>query len=181
MRKIVLIALVGILGSWTPVAAQANPLEVSVDGGFALQMLDNQENITYLTVPLQQFRVAAGLSPQLSLEGKFRFNYESQGDFSGTRVSIAPGLAYHFNSFDRESSRPYVGAFTRLAHVSSSSGAQSGGDTQFGFGGSLGLKRPFARAGFVRLEAVYTHYVESDLFVSSNTLGLTVGLGAILN
>ena len=171
----------GILGAWTPLTAQVNPMEVSVDGGFTLQMLDDQENSTYLTVPFQRFRVGAGITPQFSLEGMFRFNHESQGDFSGTLVSISPGLAYHFAGFDRESSRPYVGAFGSLTHVDSSSGAHSGGDTQFGFGGALGIKLPFARAGFVRLEGAYTHYLESDVFVSANEIGLSIGLGAVLN
>lgn len=179
MRRVLVMAATIVMAA-APGYGQDQPTEISVDGGFQLDMLDNSDNVTSFTIPFQRVRLATGVGARTSLEGALRFRYASQGDNSITETAIAPGLTYHFRDFETAMARPYVAVSGILSHVDADTGVGSGGDTRFGFGGDVGVKMPIAETGFVRLEAGFAHFAESDNFDSVNSITLTVGLGALL-
>ncbi len=169
------------LGLALPAASQEHPLELSLDGGVSLVMVADRPNMTVVGFPWHEARLGVGLTPSLSLEGVAVFEHYSQGSSSATGFAIAPGLVYHFRPFAAGVRRPYVGALGVLRYNDGTTETASGGDTQFGVGGGVGIKVPITSVAFLRVEGRFVHYFKTDHFVSANTLTLGVGLGAVMN
>lgn len=169
------------LGLAVPAASQEHPLELSLDGGVSLVMFADRPNTTAVEFPWTEARLGVALTPSLSLEGTAAFQHYSQGSSSATGFGLAPGLVYHFRPYAAGVRRPYVGALGVLRYSDGTTETESGGDTQFGIGGGVGIKVPITSVAFLRVEGRFMHYFETDHFVPYNTLTLGVGLGAVLN
>jgi hypothetical protein len=146
--------------------AQANPVELGIDGALAVTLDDPR--VTTLGIPVQQFRVGFHQSPTLSIEPTLAINYINiEGFGDGSTISLGVGLLFH-RSPNRARGRAYFRPFGGFTKVS------NGGDTSPNLGFGVGYTAPFAdRRLATRLEGFVNHtFVDGD---DATSIGGTFG------
>lgn len=194
-RAVALVALSVCLLFPLTLSAQERPVEFGIDGGISVFMPDGDdaENLTIVGFPnnsafgVTAIRFGFFVSPRVAIEPRLAVTRSSDGDCSSALLDLFPSVLYHFKDFDRIS-LPYVRAGAGLSHSRWDCGDDNDSDTQFGFGGGVGLKIPMAETAFIRLEAAYEKWLEQgdegnwDEFVRGySALRLSIGISAILN
>lgn len=159
-----------------PLAASAQ-IEVGFDAGFSLISPDIEgvdvDNITTFEIPFQQFRVGTFISPNLSVEGLFSFNRQSQGDFTNTDLGFIAAAAYHFSSVESGVAMPFLGAGGGIIYT----GDDDDSDSSLGVGVTGGVKVPKGEAFAFRVQGSFLKFFEGDIFFPDfNMFVVSVGL-----
>ncbi|HEY0994959.1 MAG TPA: outer membrane beta-barrel protein [Gemmatimonadaceae bacterium] len=166
--------------AFTPALAQAqvaHPIEFGVDAGFSVTTGD--PSTTTIAIPVQSLRVGFYVTEQVALEPSIAFNYQKQGDLSGTTLAPELGLVYDF-TVDRKAPQFFVRPFAGLARTSFDDGTGSESITAYHAGLGLGVKVPFASVERFawRIEGAYDHlFPNTDKGIEAdNGFGLKLGL-----
>jgi hypothetical protein len=182
-----------------PGTAQEKPVEFGVDAGANFLSWDGDDEDSYTIIGIPAFSnygmatVRAGffLSPRISIEPALSFARVSDDNSSSTLLNLFPSVLYHFKDFERVA-LPYVRVGGGLIYQRSSydfeGDSESDSETQFGLGGGVGVKVPFAETAFVRLEAGFDKWLEKgdpedydDFAEGFRVIKLSVGISAIIN
>ncbi|MFH1766352.1 MAG: outer membrane beta-barrel protein [Gemmatimonadota bacterium] len=175
-----------------PLSAQTKPVEFGFDMGLSILLPDEEEadNVTVIGLPSMSSSWGTGVvrfgffvSPQISIEPSISLARWSSEDNSVTAVQIFPNLVYHFKEFEMIP-LPYVRLGAGLNRQSHSFDGESDSESQFGIGGGVGVKIPFAKTAFLRLEGGYDKWLEGDKEDGARGFGairLSVGISAIIN
>jgi|tagenome__1003787_1003787.scaffolds.fasta_scaffold20866169_2 hypothetical protein len=177
------IALIGCVAA-TPFAARAQnvgrPFEFGLDAAAQFGLGDT--HFTTIVLPAQRARIGYEFSNAASFEPFGTFIYQSAGGFSSTSLGLGAGILFFLTgntsaapaSMTSTVSRIYVRPFAVMQYIRLSDGTDSNSDTEFGFGGGLGLRKPLGSSRLAtRWEVNIQHVGGSDAFTS---LGLLVGL-----
>ncbi len=148
--------------------AQDKPIELGVDGLFALKV--NDPTATVLTLPVQRFRIGFPASDRLTVEPAFHVNYFSVGGESAKEFGGELGLLYHFSA-NSKSSQVFVHPVVGVQIV-----ADGSTETRFGAGAGIGVKVPAGSRLAARLEAAYFHGFKGSAGAASDEIRLSIGL-----
>ena len=179
----IFIALAGSIAA-TPLAVRAQhvgrPFELGVDaeGQFGL----GSDRYTVLTLPAQRARIGYEFSNKGSFEPFGSFGYVSLGGGSTMTLNLGAGLLVYLNgttsaapaSMAETVSRIYVRPFALMQYGRLSGGGFSDSNTEFGFGGGLGLRQPLGSSRLATRWEVNIQHVNGS--GSGTSLGLLVGL-----
>lgn len=159
-----------------PLGAQDRPLELGLDAAFVVSLTDDAngmetDNITVIGVPFQRLRVGFFISDRFEIEPILQFNFVNVGDSDLLQLGLFVDGAYHFTS-DPARPRAYLTASGGLDLLS----ADDESDTQWVFGGGVGVKLPVADQLAVRLEGGVRRAFESDDRLGATNLAALVGL-----
>lgn len=117
-------------------AGSARIWELGADAGLSFGLDD--PNVTQLQIPLQSIRAGIHVSPALSIEPFFGYNYlKVDGIDAISQYQFGVGALYHFSQ-DRTRSQLYLRP--SLAIVGVSAGGTS--DSEAGIGVGIGMKWP---------------------------------------
>jgi hypothetical protein len=144
------------------------PIEFGIDGGIIV-LLEDPDNVTLVSLPIQAFRVGFFIDDKVSIEPRFNFNSISGGGFSQRTYAVELGALYHFGGY-RTGSGVYVRPFAGIEGT----GGDLGSDSDGYLGAGIGVKLPFAQRRLAaRLEANYGHVFDTG---GSDRIGLLFGL-----
>ncbi|MEX2109344.1 MAG: outer membrane beta-barrel protein [Gemmatimonadaceae bacterium] len=166
-------AVLGFLAlALTASAAEAQratrPIEFGIDGGIGI-FLEDPDNVTVVSIPVQSFRVGFFIDDKISIEPRLALNSLSVGDFSTRSYAVELGALYHFGGY-RSGSGIYVRPFVGIEGTSGDGPSDSDGY----LGAGIGVKLPFAQRRLAaRLEANYAHVFDTG---GSDRIGLLFGL-----
>ena len=177
------IALVGCVAV-APLAARAQsvgrPFEFGLDA--AAQFGLGHDDYTTIVLPAQRARIGYEFSNRASFEPFASLTYQSAGGFSSTSLGLGAGLLLYLTgnsgaapaSMAATGSRIYVRPFAVMQYVRLSGDGGSDSNTEFGFGGGLGLHQPLGSSRLAaRWEVNLQQVGGSD---ASTSLGVLVGL-----
>jgi len=179
MRRVLSFAALSLMAIASTAGAQrstrgttmtsANPSpELGVDAGVQFGLDDPKT--TSFQIPIQGIRMGFYVSPAISIEPSFRFNYTSfSGAGSITTYGAGVGLLYHFST-SRLANQMYVRPFIGVDGVS----GDAGSDSAFLFGAGFGVKVPMGSRFATRWEANLSS--ESSNGNSQTAIGLLAGL-----
>lgn len=177
------VALIGCVAV-TPLAARAQhvgrPFELGIDAGAQFGLGDN--NYTVITLPAQHVRVGYELSNRGSFEPFGSFGYVRLGGGSTATLDLGAGILVYLTgntsaapaSMAATVSRVYLRPFALMQYARLSGGGNSDSNTEFGFGGGLGLRQPLGSSRLAtRWEVNLQHVTGSG---SGTSLGLLIGI-----
>lgn len=177
------IALIGCVAA-VPLAAHGQsagrPFEFGLDA--AAQFGLGADDYTTIVLPAQRARIGYEFSNSASFEPFASFTYVDIGGGSTTALELGAGLLFYLTgnsasapaSMSSTVSRVYVRPFALMQHVRVSDTGLSDSNTEFGFGGGLGLRQPLGSSRLAtRWEINLQHVTGSG---SGTSLGLLVGL-----
>ena len=165
--------LAGLCLLIAPATAQAQ-LEVGVDAGLTLHTgFENSDNLNQLSIPAPRARLGVPLGDLLSLEGLLGFQRLSSGGESASTLSFLPGVNILLGE-----SGGYLRGEVAINRVAAGGESQS----QYGFGGAIGVRMPVDDAVFVRLEGGFDRWLEDqDNFLEAyNEIRILVGVSAMV-
>ena len=183
MRKFaIVIALLGSFAAVPPAHAQhiGRPFEFGVDAEAQFGL--GRDDYTLITLPARRARIGYEFSNRASFEPFASFGYSGVGGGSLTSLELGAGLLLYLtgnttaapSSMAATVSRVYVRPFALMQYVRLSDGTTSDSNTEFGFGGGLGLRQPLGSSRLAtRWEVNLQHVTGSG---SGTSLGLLVGL-----
>jgi hypothetical protein len=156
-----------------PVAVHAQ-VEVGVDGGLVFNTgFETSDNVTQISIPTGRARVGFPMGELLTLETLLGFQRVSLGGESGSALNLLPGMNVRLGD---------GGGYLRgeVAVARASFGGES--ETQWGFGGAVGVRMQVDDAVFFRLEGGFDRWLEDqDSFQEAyNEIRITVGVSAIV-
>jgi hypothetical protein len=178
------IALIGCVAA-APLTARAQhvgrPFEFGLDA--AAQIGLGSDKYTVIVLPAQRARVGYEFSNNASFEPFASFSYVGVGGGSTTDLDLGVGFLFYLTgnsasgapaSMASTVSRVYVRPFGLMQYVRLSDGNNSDSNTEFGFGGGLGLRQPLGSSRLAtRWEVNIQHVGGSG---SGTSLGFLVGL-----
>ena len=145
------IAFIGCVAA-APLAARAQsvgrPFEFGLDA--AAQIGLGADDYTVIVLPAQRARIGYEFSNRASFEPFASLSYVSVGGGSSTDLDLGVGLLFYLTgntaaapaSMASTVSRIYVRPFGIMQYVRASDSGGSDSNTEFGFGGGLGLRQP---------------------------------------
>jgi len=171
MKRSILAGLFSLLAVPAVVHAQ---LEVGVDAGLTLHTgFENSDNVTQISIPTGRARVGVPAGDLLSFEALLGFQRVSSGGESGSALNFLPGINLRLGD---------AGSYLRgeVAVTRASYGGDS--QTQYGFGGAVGVRMPVDDAVFFRLEGGFDRWLEDqdNLQEAYNEFRITVGVSALV-
>lgn len=175
------LAVLGCLAlAMTATAAEAQrgssrPLEFGIDGGVTI-LFEDPDNVTVVSIPVQDFRVGYFWTDRVSIEPRFHINSVSSGGVSVREYAFELGALFHPGGYRTGSGiyvRPFGGILGSSFDAPGDIDDVSESDGYLGAG--LGVKLPFGDRRFAtRLEANFAHvFRDGD---GGNRLGLLFGL-----
>lgn len=177
------IAFIGCVAAAPLVACAQSvgrPFEFGIDAGAQFGLGD--DDYTVITLPAQHARVGYEFSNRASFEPFAGLTYVSVGGGSTTSLDLGVGLLFYLTgdtagaptSMTTTVSRIYVRPFGIMQYVRGSAGGESDSNTEFGFGGGLGLRQPLGSSRLATRWEVNVQHVGGS--GSGTSLGVLVGL-----
>ena len=146
-----------IAGFTTSLAAQGRDgVELGID--LELTYSTDDPNVTVVTLPSGNFRVAFPVNPNISLEPRISFQYASANGSSVTLIDVQFGVLWHVST-DPTKSTLYLRPFFGHTHAGGSFGS---GDAS-SIGGGVGFKIPQGERLAIRIEGGYQHSLEDGV------------------
>ena len=151
------LVLLLVSGFTTSSAAQGRDgVELGID--LELTYSTDDPNVTVVTLPSGNFRVAFPLSPSISLEPRISFQYAHASGNSVTLIDLQLGVLWHMST-DPTKSTLYIRPFFGHTHAGGSFGS---GDAS-SIGGGVGFKIPQGDRLGIRIEGGYQHSLEDGV------------------
>ena len=177
------IALVGCVSA-TPLSARGQNVGRAFEFGLdaAAQVGLGNDDYTAIILPAQRARIGYELSNRGSFEPFGSFTYLSVSGGSSTALELGAGLLVYLTgdkspapaSMAGTVSRIYLRPFVLMQYVRLSDGGVSDSNTEFGFGGGLGLRQPLGSSRLATRWEVNVQHVGGS--GSGTSLGVLVGL-----
>jgi len=173
MTRTLIVAL-GLLFSPVLVAAQ---VEVGLDTGLEIEMIDGSDNTTAFHLPTTWARIAFAAGETLLIEPLVGFEYFSQGDVSENRIILIPGVDLLLGE------RLYIRGEVGLIRYSEDNAGTDFSWSQYGFGGGAGMRIPLGDAALLRLEAALDYWLENadDGVPQRTAIRAQAGVSAVIN
>lgn len=171
MKRFIAAGLGMLLAAPLTVHAQ---VEVGVDAGLVLNTgFETSENVTQISIPASRARVGFPLGDLVTLETLLGFQRVSSDGEAASGLNLLPGINVRLGD-----SGGYLRGEVALSRAAF--GGES--ETQYGFGGAIGVRMPVDDAVFVRLEGGFDRWLEDqdNLQEAYNELRITLGVSAIV-
>ncbi len=168
--------LVLALGLMVVPALASAQVELGLDAGLFYSDTQGAADAAIgLQVPFSGARVGFAAGERLIVETRLSFDWFKQGGASGSGLVLVPGMNYLVND------QLYVRGEAGLSRDAFDPGTGGGSQTQYIFGGAVGMRRPLGPA-LLRLEAGVDKALENtdDGIPSSTEVHVSVGVSAVI-
>ena len=146
------------------------PLELGVDFGVQISILDDGPTATLVGVPASRFRVGIFASDVFAIEPAFALAFVSVEGFQSTELGFQTAFVYH-SSPHRNRSRAFVQVIGGITYAN----IEGFDATQFSVGGGIGGKFPIVDHLAARLEANYFRGFKNDDAPGANSIEFLFG------
>jgi len=133
----------------------AAQVEIGLDTGLEIEMVDGFDDNTSFHMPSTWARVALSAGESLLIEPLIGFEYFGEGDLSEHALLLIPGVDYLFGE------RFYLRGEAGLARYSESDTGFDSSWTQYGLGGGAGIRMRLGDSALLRIEAAVDYWLES--------------------
>ena len=170
---ILLVALCLVL----PVSAAAQ-VEIGADAALGITSGEDRESQTLTEIVTRHVRLGFPINNQFVVESMFMFVHESEGGDTRSLLALWPGLTFLLG--ESGSPRFYLRGQAGIVRNSYKSNGSSDSNVQKGIGGAAGVRIPANDRVFFRIEASLLKVLESDEYYGYTTVGVLVGISAIV-
>ncbi len=173
MRRTLVLAI-GLLVGSAPLSAQ---LEIGVDTGLEIGLVDGTDNDTSFRLPSTWARIGYITGASLIIEPRLGFEFYSTGDLTETALLLVPGVNYLLGE------RFYIRGEVGLARFSQSDTGLDASWTQYGFGGGAGARMALGDSAMLRLEGAADYWLENadDGAPQRTAVRFVAGVSAIIS
>lgn len=170
-------SLVLVLGLLVVPAFVSAQIELGLDTGIEIDVVDGLDNNTSFHLPSTWARVAFTWGESLLIEPLLGFEAYSEGDLSETTLMLIPGANYLLGE------QFYLRGEVGVARYSAS---DTGVDTswmQYGLGGGAGMRMRLGDSALLRLEAAVDYWLENadDGAPQRTNVRVVAGASAIIS